>query len=394
MSSVAENLEPEEDTTLGNDIISMDDEEFSKLDPSSFDDPDQPLEEEEEDQPEDQEEPEEDSSEDLEEEPDEGTPSEEEDTTEPPEDSAQDHQDMFDGKSSQEDEDHSLDQESDDTDDQKLDYKAEYERLFAPLKAAKREIRVGNVDDARRLMQMGVDYSKKMENMKHDLRIVKTLENNDLLDPEKINFLIDLHNKNPQAIQKYLKDAEIDPLDISLEEDSTEYTPTDHAANPQEMVLNEVLESIRDTPTFERTVDELTNNWDQASKQHLFDNPHLIPMINDHMDKGIYDQIMNVVEQERMFGRMKGMSNLEAYNTVGNAIHAKGGFKPYSGNGTSKRGSSQVSGSRSSRKEEQLRKRKQAASPTRGKGAKTKEVTNFLESLSDEEIEKMGPPIL
>src|SRR5690606_38757650 len=97
---------------------------------------------------------------------------------------------------------------------QPVDHKAIVDKLFAPFKANGKEMVVDNVDDAVALMQMGANYNKKMAALKPNLKLLKLLENNNLLSEEKIGFLIDLDKKNPAAIGKLLKDSGIDPLDV------------------------------------------------------------------------------------------------------------------------------------------------------------------------------------
>ena len=279
-----------------------------------------------------------------------------------------------------------------------MDYKAEYEKLMAPFKAAKREISLDKVDDARRLMQMGVDYSRKMEQMKPYQRVLKTLERNDLLDEEKVNFLIDLDKKNPDAIKKFLKDSEIDPLDLSLEDDSV-YTPNDHMMGDKELVLNEVLDEISNSPKYQQTAEVITS-WDTASKQLLMDKPEVIGFINKHMEVGMYDLIANRMERERMFGNLKGLSDLAAYRQVGEVLQKEGAFDhieapnpnaPHSAGNTTQ-GSAQDSGSNSASAEE-LRNRKRAASPTKGSASTGKPKVD-LSKLSDEEILNLDPATL
>lgn len=272
----------------------------------------------------------------------------------------------------------------------KVNYKSEYKSLLSPFKAAGREIKVNNINDARRLMQMGVDYSRKMEAMKPHQRILKTLERNELLDIDKINFLIDLDKHNPEAIQKFLKDSDIDPMDLDYEDDTT-YKPTDHSVGDQEMALDDVLDEIRGTESFSRTVNEITDKWDTASREVLMKEPNLIAIINDHVGSGIYDQVISAVEQERVFGRLKGMSDLEAYKAVGDAIAEKGGFTNQPESRTSaKAGANQNLGQDS----KNIRNRKRAAGPAKGtvnKGAKSK---IDLSTLSDADIEKLDPATL
>jgi hypothetical protein len=260
---------------------------------------------------------------------------------------------------------------------------------MAPLKAAKRTIKVTNPDDARRLMQMGVDYSRKMEQMKPYLRVLKTLEKNDLLDIDKVNFFIDLDKKNPDAIRKFLKDSEIDPMDLSLE-DSADYKPNDHTVGDNEILLEEVLEDIRGSKAFDRTVDVITNQWDTASRQILMDNPRIIQILNEHVEAGIFDQIADVVASEKTFGRLTGLSDLEAYKAVGDAIQEKGGFKPNSaetspGGNTNQDFSQDPTGSDS---DDKLKNRKRAASPTKGSAGAGKPKVDIM-GMTDEEIENL-----
>jgi hypothetical protein len=275
-----------------------------------------------------------------------------------------------------------------------VDYKAEFTRVMAPFKAAKREIKLDNIEDARRLMQMGVDYSRKMEAMKPFQRVLSTLKKNDLLDIGRLNFLIDLDKKNPEAIRKFLKDSEIDPMDLQLGDDAVAYKPNDHMVGEQEVALDMVLDEIRETDTFERTAQVISKDWDTASRQVLFESPSIIRALNQNMQDGIFDQISAVVESERIHGRLLGLSDLEAYKTVGDAIQERDGFNQSSpGKETSLNGDtpqpSQDSGSESADiVADKLKNRRLAASSPRGTASAGKAKIN-LGQLSDAQIEKM-----
>ena len=206
-----------------------------------------------------------------------------------------------------------------------IDYKSEYERLLAPFKANGREVKVASVEDAVSLMQMGANYSKKMAALKPNLRLMKMLENSGLLSEEKLSFLIDLEKKDPAAISKLVNESGIDPLELDSEK-AKAYTPNSYAVNDKEVALDMVLEEIRETPSYDRTLDVVSNKWDRESKQAIANQPQLLKVINDHVDRGIYDIIVKEIEQERMFGRLGDISDLDAYRQVGDAIQARGGF--------------------------------------------------------------------
>lgn len=273
------------------------------------------------------------------------------------------------------------------------DYKTLYEGLLAPFKASKRTVKVESPDDARRLMQMGYDYTEKMRQLKPQLRIIKTLEHNDLLDIEKVNFAIDLLKGNEDAVKKFLKDNSIDPIEMDLE-DGTDYKPNDHLVSEQQMALDEVLDDISGSEVFPRTAQVITKEWDKASQDVLMGIPALIRIIHGHMEKGYYDQIADKVRYERSMGRLQGLSDLDAYKAVGDAMQAQGAFKAPAGAGntsstTSGQGPSQDSkGSDASN----VKARKRAASPTKGNASagNAQAQKNYLGDFTDAEIEAMG----
>lgn len=207
----------------------------------------------------------------------------------------------------------------------KIDYEAEYKRLTAPFKANGREIQVKSVDDAVSLMQMGANYNKKMAALKPNLRLMKMLENNGLLSEEKLSYLIDLEKKNPEAINKLIKDSGLDPLDLDTSK-AGDYKPTVRKVDDREIELDTVLEEIQDSPTYTRTLTIVSNEWDAASKQVVADSPQLLKVIDTHVKTGIYDLISKEIEHERLFGRLNGLSDIEAYRQVGDMIQARGGF--------------------------------------------------------------------
>lgn len=286
--------------------------------------------------------------------------------------------------------------DKDDTASEKADLKPatvepkdELAKIYAPFKAANRTISVNTSDDVRSLMQKGVDYARKMQDMKPYMRVLKTLETNGLLDEKKINFLIDLDKKDPAAVKKFLKDSEIDPMDLDLEDDTNDYKPTDHMVGDKEIALNEVLDTIRDTDTFGRTVDVITKQWDSKSRQVLMDEPEHITFLNDQIGNGIFDQVMDVVENERLLGRVPpGLSTLDAYKAVGNAMDKAGAFKP-TGSTLDDGGTRQDEQGSGSESDAEIKARKKAASSTTGSAAAGKAKID-LSKLSDSEVEKIN----
>lgn len=206
-----------------------------------------------------------------------------------------------------------------------VDYKSAYEQIFKPFKANGKQITVANAEDAVSLMQMGANYNLKMSALKPNLKMLKMLENNGLLNEERLSFLIDLDKKDPAAISRLISDSKLDPLDLDAEK-ASKYKTNTYAVDDREMELDTVLEALQSTPTYTRTLDVVSNKWDAQSKQAIANAPQLLSVINDHMQSGIYDTVIEEVERERMLGRLSNLSDLDAYRKVGDAMNARGAF--------------------------------------------------------------------
>ena len=274
---------------------------------------------------------------------------------------------------------------------QAVDYEAEYKRLLAPFKANGREIQVKSVDDAVALMQMGANYNKRMAALKPNLKMLKLLENNGLMSEEKISYLIDLEKKNPAAINKLVKDSGLDPMDLDAEK-AGEYKPKIHSVDDREIDLDTVLDEIQETPTYTQTLEIVSKKWDGASKQTIASTPQLLKVINDHVANGIYDLINQEVERERMFGRLNGLSDIEAYRKVGDAINARGGFNHLVSNqGKPNQEPVVVQPKPKAPADDKLNEKRRAASSTKPANVSTTAASDFNPlALSDEEFSKLA----
>lgn len=278
-----------------------------------------------------------------------------------------------------------------------VDYKAEYEKLMKPFKANGRDIQVSSVDDAIALMQMGANYNKKMAALKPNMKLMKMLENNDLLSEEKLNYLIDLSRKDAGAINKLIKESGIDPLTLDTEK-AEGYTPKSYKVDEREIELDMVLEQIQHTPAYPKTLEVVSKQWDPASRQVVANSPQLLKIINDHVDRGIYDVIAAEVERERIFGRLNGMSDIEAYRQVGDSIQARGGFDHLVQKRTEQGQQAPtrpvvVQPKPKSADDNKLREMRKAASTSKPASASATPASDFNPlALSDEEFSKLVQP--
>lgn len=270
-----------------------------------------------------------------------------------------------------------------------VDYKTEYNKILAPFRANGRDIQIKSVDDAITLMKMGANYNKKMAGLKPAMKIVKMLENNDLLDEGKLTYLIDLDKKNPDAVAKFVKESGVDSLAVQNED--TNYEPGTYTVEDSEVELDQVLGEIQESPAFQETVDIISNKWDDSSKKVVLAEPGIIKVINAQVENGIYKQIMDVVESERLVGRLTELSDLDAYKAVGNAIKEQGGFtkQDASNEDTTETPDAEKPTKPKAEKDPKLNDKRRAAGSPRSNSGKSEKAPAFDPlGLSDEDFEK------
>lgn len=213
-----------------------------------------------------------------------------------------------------------------DTPPEEFDYKAAYEAVIGkPFKANGKEMVVNTPEEAIQLMQMGAGYHKKMSQLGYANRIIETLRENELLDENKINNLIDISKKNPEAIAALVRSAGIDPLQLDLDGDNAPtYTPGNHVLPEDQIRFRTSVENIREQGG-EEFLTHVAQDWDVTSRAEIFKDPRALDMLYEHKQSGIYDKVFSEVERRKMFD--PGLSNvplIQAYLAVGNEMNERG----------------------------------------------------------------------
>lgn len=287
------------------------------------------------------------------------------------------NQDSFNEQDSKEEESHSdatLSNGDSDSNDE-IDYKAFYESMTTPFKANGREVQITNANDAIRLMQQGVNYSKRMEELKPKRALLKALEDNGLDDKDKLGFLIDLSKKNPQAIAKLVKDSGLDVYELDNEQ-LEEYQPNLTLTEPNAFE-DMVYELSSNDPNFMEALSHI-GNWDNESKTILFNKPEFLRVIAEQKASGFFDKVVNIVDNERLFGRLKDMSYLQAYSQIETLLlEQEKSFTAPRPEQSSQETSTDVN------------KKKKASTPTNGTSSNQTLTQSDLYKLSDDELIKL-----
>ena len=283
----------------------------------------------------------------------------------------------------------STDTKEDTPETKEFDYESAYKKISEPFKANGVDMQVKDPEDIVRLMQMGANYQKKMAQLKPNLKLIKMLEKNELLNEAKLHNLIDLSKKNPKAIAKLIEESDVDPLDIDKDV-PTDYQPTDYSVTDKEYNLDQVLDEIKDTDTFNRTINVLTKEWDTPSKTTISDNPEIISIVNTHMGNGVFDKVNAMLQQEKTLGKLAGISDVEAYRQIAENMHKNGLLNLQSEQNGNSKNTSKVSSKteENSQADANRNKQRKAVAPVKQTTTKKASTDEDFLGLSDADFMK------
>jgi hypothetical protein len=198
-----------------------------------------------------------------------------------------------------------------------VDKSAGYDKIMAPFKANGKTIELKSPEEAIQLMQMGANYTRKLQELAPHRRVLTMLQNNDLLDENKLSFLIDLDKKNPDAVKKLIKDAGLDPLEIDTSADSN-YVAGDHTVSDEEVKFRTVIDELASDAAGKETLAVINTQWDAASKEILWTSPEVATAIHEQRENGVYAKIAAEVDRQRLLGQVPAnMPFLQAYTEIG-----------------------------------------------------------------------------
>lgn len=202
-----------------------------------------------------------------------------------------------------------------------------YAKVSAPFKADGKDMQVRNPEDVIRLMQMGANYSRRMQELKPIRAQDNLLKAHGLNTPEKLNFLIDLSKGKPEAIQKLLKDHKVDPIDIDVSKEP-QYAPTNYQMNPKDAAFHEAIENTIASEGGVDIIRDINAKWDEQSKEALREQPAIFENLLAQKRSGVYEKIQKELEYQRTMGFLTSVPFLQAYHQVGEAMQKAGVFNP------------------------------------------------------------------
>ena len=280
-----------------------------------------------------------------------------------------------------------------------------FKKVNTPFKADGKDFTVRSPEDAIRLMQQGVNYSRRMQEIKPMKSLNRMLTDQGLNDPQKLNFLIDVSKGDKAAITQLLKSHNIDPMDLDTEKDSG-YEARNYQGDPQDNEFRDALDMALTSPDGQALVSHIHKDWDKPSKAKLRENPAILGNLQELKASGVYDKVVAELEYQKSIGYLTNVPFLQAFDQVGEAMKNAGVFQEATQNpaqaGNSmaplQSGQPQNQPVASGARKQQSASKKPAANPHLSSAPPSKQTGNTtpktpdFDKLSDEEFLKIAPP--
>jgi hypothetical protein len=250
---------------------------------------------------------------------------------------------------------------------------AKAESGLRPVRADGMDIPVKSLDEVYNLASMGVNYKKKMADIAPFRRSISAMKENGVTESD-INKFIDIRNGNKDALQSFIKELGVDPLDIDVETDN-HYIPTEHGVDESTTAIQEIVEEISKDPEYAMTQKVVDSQWDSESRKVLAQNPTMIRGLHEEIKKGVYAKVAPEALRLELLDNGK-RSKLEYYLAAEKLYYEAEQAKQ----------SKNVEVVNTQR--QKVVQKKRAAAPTNSRATSSKTATPDFENMSDEEYEK------
>ncbi len=197
----------------------------------------------------------------------------------------------------------------------KIDYKKQYEELAqnsAALQSFYDEITSDIVVNGKKTkgfsdpkmiiqaQQMAGNYNEKMRGIKQYRKFMDPIKKRGFLDNSgQFDLAMQLLDGDKEAIKKHIKDLEIDPFELDME--NINYVQKNQTTSGIEIAYNDVMDNASKYGVEDEVSKVLQKDWDNESIVSLLDDPQSSADLVQHMSNGVYGAVTNrMAEKQRV----------------------------------------------------------------------------------------------
>ena len=197
-------------------------------------------------------------------------------------------------------------------------------QVTAAFKAAGKEYSFSDPKEIISLMQKGVAFTQKSQQLSHLKGLNEILTQNGLTDPAELAFLIDVKNGKPEAVAKLIQQHQIDTYDLDEDKASAyQASSVDIDGHARAVALQELVAENQNDPNFSAVFAE-ARTWDDLSQEHLANNPSTLEVLRDQKSSGMYDKIISEINRRNVVNPSK-LPIMQQYIQIGTELFGGSG---------------------------------------------------------------------
>jgi len=190
---------------------------------------------------------------------------------------------------------------------------------------------VDGLSDPESIIQMQKKYAEmigKVDTFDKQRPMLEALKKNGLLeDQNKLALVLEAANGNPDALKKLMKENEIDPMELDLDEiDESSIDPSKHLVPEIEIKFNDLLDTSAKLGIEEPFVDNVVKKWDSDSITKLINDDASKQHLLNHIKTGSFNKVQEEIkslELRDLSGQFRHMSDFDKYVVASNSLAEK-----------------------------------------------------------------------
>ena len=177
------------------------------------------------------------------------------------------------------------------------------------------KVEANDIDELKTIASKALKDKTRFDKYKEELAILEGIKEQGLSDKD-LYLLVEAKKGNKQAISKLLKESNIDPYELDLEDESIdEYKPNEYKVDPKIMEVKSIIEDAKsDDNTFKTFNYILNNEFNESDRAKAFEDPNLLAFIKDTVKTGVFDAIAPNYTKRKIMGENPISAYINAYD--------------------------------------------------------------------------------
>lgn len=255
----------------------------------------------------------------------------------------------------------------------------EYDFSIVPRdKVIPRDINVNGMkvratmDELEQGFKKGMNYTQKMQEIAPHRKDMNIMMENGLTTAD-LNLLIEAKGGNKDALGKLLANAEVDPLDVEVE-DKANYEPKDYAKEVPNVEMEQVKSDILQDQEFSPQVENALQSMPEDMYEMVSGGASKMNALYSDVKSGLYAKAMpEVIKQQSLYGKTE--PTIDTYLKVAQQFIGKAPQE-------------EVKAPPVNNTELNAKRKNAATTPQSKPSGKKSLIKEDLDSLSDEDFEK------